>query len=74
VASGIGLEQVLRLERAVDAVAEAAGENAALEAGLERRVTELERSLTPLLEARQRWLADHAHGADHTASDDDPDV
>ncbi len=74
VASGIGLEQVLRLERAADAVAEAAGENAALAAGLERRLTELERSLVPVLEARHRWLADHAHGAEHTTGDDDQDV
>jgi hypothetical protein len=74
VASGIGLEQVLRLERTVDAVAEAAEENAVLASGLELRVTELERSLVPLLEARQRWLADHAHAADHTPSDDDPDL
>ena len=74
VASGIGLEQVLRLERAVDAVAEAAEENAVLGSGLERRVTELERSLVPLLEARHRWLADHADAAHHTTSDDDPDL
>jgi DNA-binding HxlR family transcriptional regulator len=74
VASGIGLEQVLRLERSVDAVAEAAAENAVLDVGLEHRVTELERSLVPLLEARQRWLAEHAHSADSSANDDDADV
>ncbi len=74
VASGIGLEQVLRLERTVDAVAEAAEENSVLQAGLERRVSELERSLVPLLEDRQRWLADNKQRADHAKSDDDPDV
>ena len=72
VASGIGLEQVLRLERAVDAVAEAADENAVLEAGLERRVTELERSLVPVLEARQRWLADHDDHDEHAEHADGP--
>jgi hypothetical protein len=74
VASGIGLEQVLRLERTVDAVAEAAEENAVLGSGLERRVTELERRLVPLLEARHRWLAENADAPHHTTSDDDPDL
>ena len=74
VASGIGLEQVLRLERSVDAVAEAAAENAVLDVGLDRRITELERSLVPLLESRQRWLSEHANDLGQSETDDDADV
>lgn len=58
-AAGIGLEQVWRMERLVDDVAEGVEENALLEAGLARRVAELEVSLVPVLEARQRWHAEH---------------
>ena len=52
VAVGIGLHQVIALERAVDDLAEAVAENALLEVGLERRVSELEQSLLPVLVAR----------------------
>lgn len=58
VATGIGLREVLGLERAVDAVAEGVEENAALEVPLGRRIAELEQALAPLLEHRLRFMAD----------------
>ena len=51
---GIGLQQVIALERAVDDLAEAVQENALLQAGLERRVAEVEMSLIPVLVARDQ--------------------
>jgi hypothetical protein len=53
VAAGVGLEELLRLQRRVDALAEAVGENTALAAPLAERVTALERSLVAPLERRQ---------------------
>lgn len=59
VATGIGLREVRQLEREVDSLAEAAGENTALEVPLTARIAELEQALVPLLEHRLRFLADH---------------
>jgi hypothetical protein len=71
IATGIGLDHVVRLERAVDAVAEAVAENLVLEAGLRERVAALERSLIEPLEARHRWRAEHdAHEPDDDAGPD----
>jgi hypothetical protein len=54
VAVGAGLQQLITLDRAVRDVAEAVEENALLEPGLERRVSELEKNLLSVLEARHR--------------------
>lgn len=58
VAAGVGLEDVIRLQRRVDAVAESVAENALLEGPLTDLVAGLERSLVAPLEQRQRRLAE----------------
>ncbi len=75
-AAGIGLEQVVRLERLVDSVSEAVDENTRLEGGLARKVREVEHSLVPVLEARQLWLAEragHADRADALSTEEAPE-
>lgn len=56
IAAGTGIEDVLRLQRRVDALAESVAENAALEGPLTARVTELELALIEPLEHRLRLL------------------
>ena len=60
VAAGVGLEEVIHLERRVDALAEAVDENARLAEPLEALVAGLERSLVAPLEHRARMLARRA--------------
>lgn len=62
VAAGVGLEDVIRLQRRVDALAESVAENTLLEAPLTDLVTGLERSLVGPLERRQRRLAELRRG------------
>jgi hypothetical protein len=54
VADGAGLTDAIRQSRKVDSLAVAVDENLRLGELLERQVTELERSLVPLLEADRR--------------------
>jgi len=58
VASGVGLDEVIRLGRRVDALAESVAENTLLEGPLTDLVAGLERSLVGPLERRQRRLAE----------------
>jgi hypothetical protein len=60
VAAGVGLEEVIHLERRVDALAEGVAENAVLAGPLEVLVAGLERSLVTPLEQRERMLARRA--------------
>jgi hypothetical protein len=57
-AAGTGLEEVIHLERRVDALAESVAENRALEDRLTARVADLERLLVGPLEDRLRRLDD----------------
>ena len=52
VAGVSGLQDVIVLERAIESLAEAVEENALLEAGLDRRVAELEARLLSVLVGR----------------------
>jgi hypothetical protein len=61
-ATGTGLQQLLRLERRVDELVVAVDENAYLAVGLERRVTQIEASLVPMLAEREEWFAEHGRG------------
>ena len=61
VAAGVGLEEVIRLQRRVDALAESVAENTLLEGSLTDLVAGLERSLVGPLEQRQQWLAERDH-------------
>jgi hypothetical protein len=63
-AAGIGLQQVVRLERRVDELTAAVDENAYLAGRLEQRVTELEAALVPMLAERHEWLAEHGREPD----------
>ena len=63
-AAGIGLQQVIRLERRVEELTAAVDENGYLAGRLERRVGELEASLVPMLAQRHDWLAEHAREPD----------
>jgi hypothetical protein len=69
-AAGIGLQQVVRLERRVDEVTVAVDENAYLARRLERRVSELEASLVPTLAERHEWLAAHAREPDNGSGEE----
>jgi hypothetical protein len=69
-AAGIGLQQVVRLERRVAELTEAVDENSYLAVGLERRVAELEAALVPMLADRQQWLAVHGRDPDDDAAED----
>ena len=62
VVAGIGLDEVLHLQRRVDELEVAAAENAALAVPLAAKLTELERALVGPLEQRQRFR--DAHGLD----------
>ena len=62
VAAGVGLDDVIRLGRRVDALAESVAENTLLEGPLTDLVAGLERSLVGPLERRQRQLAELEHG------------
>lgn len=61
VAAGVGLEDVIRLGRRVDALAESVAENTLLEGPLTDLVAGLERSLVDPLERRQEQLAELEH-------------
>ena len=62
VAAGVGLDDVIRLGRRVDALAESVAENTLLEGPLTELVAGLERSLVGPLEQRQQRLAELEHG------------
>lgn len=62
VAAGVGLDDVIRLGRRVDALAESVAENTLLEGPLTDLVAGLERSLVDPLEQRQHRLAELEHG------------
>ena len=62
VAAGVGLDDVIRLGRRVDALAESVAENTLLEGPLTDLVAGLERSLVGPLEQRQLRLAELEHG------------
>ena len=62
VAAGVGLDDVIRLGRRVDALAESVAENTLLEGPLTDLVAGLERSLVGPLEQRQHRLAELEHG------------
>jgi hypothetical protein len=61
VAAGVGLDDVIRLGRRVDALADSVAENARLEGPLTDLVAGLERSLVGPLELRQQRLAELEH-------------
>ena len=60
-AAGVGLDDVIRLGRRVDALAESVAENTRLEGPLTDLVAGLERSLVAPLERRQAQLAELEH-------------
>ena len=62
VAAGVGLDDVIRLGRRVDVLAESVDENTLLEGPLTDLVAGLERSLVGPLEQRQQRLAELEHG------------
>ncbi|GCD91618.1 hypothetical protein [Nocardioides sp. LS1] len=59
VVAGIGLDEVIHLQRRVDELAVAVAENAALAVPLAAKVTELEQALVGPLQQRRRFRDEH---------------